>query len=472
MTTSKSTAKHNSLNLVENTLYNFFKNKVHLPIVIAYSGGVDSHVLLHALSALKTQKILPNDISVIHVNHGLSKNAKAWEDNARTYCKLYGLALNVSHVKISPQAQKSLEAQARDARYHEIKTYAPADALIVTGHHNDDQAETFFLALKRGSGLKGLRAMSSARVLLESTNQTSLANKQKLVRPLLALSREDLLAYANEHALTWVEDESNQDTSFDRNFIRRDILPLFKKRWPSFLKTLYRTTEHLQESQQLLDELAELDMSVCLNDNQRLSLSCLQKLSQARFNNLLRYFLAKNNYLMPSTEQLKQAYKQLSHCERESIKVKLGDVFLRNYKDEIYLTFLMSDLKGWNQVITSDMLTCSKGVLLPDYLGTVIFTRGKECLDAAITHKVKAPQNDQVVSIRFTHDNPKCLPDYRRQSRPLKKVLQELSIPPWERKRLPFLYYDNELVAVIGYFVCQSFSAPTLDTTMNIYFQN
>ena len=175
-------------------------------------------------------------------------------------------------------------------------------ALIITGHHSDDQAETFLLALKRGSGLKGLSAMA-----IESKRENDL-----LLRPLLKISRAEIIDYANQFSLTWVEDESNTDTHFDRNFIRNEIVPLLSNRWPSIVNTINRSSEHCREGQLLLNELAAEDLTHCQCSNNRLLIEPLSQLSQARFNNVIRYFLQQKSCLMPSTQQLAQLYHQLS----------------------------------------------------------------------------------------------------------------------------------------------------------------
>ena len=439
------------MNSIESALSSALSKYPNMPLVIAYSGGVDSQVLLHAFASLKQNSpSLNNAITVCHVNHGLSENAYAWQEFAEQACAKLQLPLTVCQVNVKAQAQNSLEALARDARYQALQSIYQESSLILTGHHSDDQAETFLLALKRGSGLKGLSAMATYHQ----------QDKDILVRPLLNISRDQITAYANDHQLRWVEDESNTDTRFDRNFIRNDIMPRLTKRWPSIAATIKRSSEHCQEGQVLLDELALEDLKHCQISSRILKLTALTELSRARFNNLIRYFLAQQHCLMPSTEQLNQLAQQLNANEDKNPAVKVGDHYLRRYQEGLYLTSTIKDVSHWSSRVELCNPDVSK-ITLPDNLGVLSFViTDVNHLEPKLSNNeffVLAPTSTQQVTIRFNHNNPTCLPDYRKRSRDLKKVLQELNIPPWQRKSIPFLYYDDVLVAALGFFVCQPF---------------
>lgn len=448
---------------IESALASAISKHPKMPLVIAYSGGVDSQVLLHALASLKQKQELnpknaiypsiSNPITVCHVNHGLSPNASAWQTFAEQACLKLNLTLKVCCLNIQAQAQQSLEALARDARYQALQSIYKTPSLIITGHHSDDQAETFLLALKRGSGLKGLSAMAF------ETAQT----KDILLRPLLNISRGDIVDYAKQHDLAWVEDESNTDTCFDRNFIRSDIMPLLINRWPSIAKTINRSSEHCREGQLLLNELAAEDLNICQYQAKSLSVELLSRLSQGRFNNLIRYFLEQNHCLMPSTEQLLQLHLQLNANDDKNPAVKVGEHYLRRYKGILYLTSDFDDVSDWQADVT--LCETESFIKLPNNLGKLRFLK-KALIDGIRdndvqegSQRVVLPSKAERVTLRFHHNNPTCLPDYRNHSRSLKKVLQELNIPPWQRKRIPFLYYDDVLVAGVGFFVCQAFLA-------------
>ncbi|MCW8864085.1 MAG: tRNA lysidine(34) synthetase TilS [Colwellia sp.] len=440
------------MSLIESALLSAMSKYAEMPLIVAYSGGVDSQVLLHALASLKQKKSFLNPITVCHVNHGLSENAAQWQNFAEQQCQQMNLPLVTCQVNVQAQAQKSLEALARDARYAALQSLSTSPSVILTGHHSDDQAETFLLALKRGSGLKGLSSMAS------SVQQ----GKDLLVRPLLDISRADITEYARKYGLTWVEDESNLDSQFDRNFIRNTIMPLLVKRWPSIATTINRSGEHCAEGQLLLDELAVEDLKVCQYDEYALSVKALKKLSAPRFNNLIRYFLTLHHCLMPSTEQLAQLHQQLSASNDKNPAVKVGKHYFRRFKDAIYLTEDFNDVSYWQ--VEVDLSCDSEVIELPDNVGKLnVFVTsdeysGNRQIINESEYQILAPAQGQKVTIRFKHDNPTCLPDYRNHSRSLKKVIQELNIPPWQRRRIPFLYYDDVFVAAIGYFVCQAYT--------------
>ncbi|GAA6205870.1 tRNA lysidine(34) synthetase TilS [Thalassotalea sp. SU-HH00458] len=432
------------------TLTNFLNHYPHAPIVIAYSGGVDSQVLLHAIAQLKKNNMVNQAVMAIHVNHGLSQSAGQWQQFAKQQCQLLNIDFKTINVNVIDKPRTSLEAQARDARYQALADLSPSNAVILTGHHQDDQVETFFLSLKRGSGLKGLSAMAMV---------SSFANaKQKLLRPLLQISRENIVCYAQENQLTWLEDESNDDIRFDRNFLRKEILPQLKARWLNFNDTVMRSTQHCQEAQSILDEVAAQDLAQCIQAQRVLSIAPLLLLSQARFNLVIRYFIEQHQGLMPSQQQLQQLYQQLTEAGKDkNPAVKLGEIWLRRFQDKLYLTEDYQSVINWRYDYDLAQTHGEYSIELPDGLGDVTVT-----YDELNVHEksftLSLPDSLQSMSIVFAHDNPKCLPEYRQQSRPLKKVLQELSIPPWQRKRLPLLFINDELAAVIGYFVCQPFS--------------
>ncbi|WP_281558573.1 tRNA lysidine(34) synthetase TilS [Thalassomonas sp. RHCl1] len=448
------------MSLIEQTLETFFRSYPKKTVVIAYSGGVDSQVLLYSLARLRQAKRLDNPLMVCHINHGLSENAALWQQSAERECQKLGLELICRQVTLDVSGSQSLEALAREARYQALQQLAPKGALIITGHHSDDQGETLLLALKRGAGLKGLSAMASVSVLGEHT----------LVRPLLALRRRNIEDYARQHNLSWIEDESNSDTRFDRNFIRHQIMPLLTERWPSMVATMGRSSEHCREGQELLTELAQQDLAQATLSAKALSVPELEKLSKARFNNLLRYFLEQHGCLMPSAEQLNQVHVQLGAPADKTPAVKMADVWLRRYRDGLYLTGDFQDISSWQQQLVIGGAGRAATIELPDHLGMLCFSSSgdKEVVEHGLspaklerkTLYLRPPQASEPVTVKFSHQNPRCLPDYRQHSRPLKKVLQELALPPWLRQRIPFIYYGETLVAAAGYFVCKDYLAP------------
>src|SRR3990167_5323944 len=215
---------------------------------VALSGGLDSTVLLHLLASLAQREALP-PLSAIHIHHGLQAAADVWPAHCRELCAALCVPLQVEYVQVAPGA--SLERAARDARYAAFAARLGAGELLLTAQHRDDQAETLLFRLLRGAGVQGLSAMPLSRAL----------GAGQLVRPLLNCSRDELLAYAREHKLTWIEDPSNADERFSRNYLRRQVVPALLSRWPQAATTIAPSAAHLSEAAQLLDELAQQDMA-------------------------------------------------------------------------------------------------------------------------------------------------------------------------------------------------------------------
>ncbi|MGC7837982.1 tRNA lysidine(34) synthetase TilS [Pseudomonas wayambapalatensis] len=261
---------------------------------IAFSGGLDSTVLLHLLASHARQHDSP-PVRALHIHHGLQAAADAWPDHCRHVCDSLGIALDVIHVEVSSGA--SLEQAARTARYDAFAEVLQPGEVLFTGQHRDDQAETLLFRLLRGAGLRGLAAMPASRPL----------GQGRLVRPLLDLARDQLQRYAQASGLRWIEDPSNTDTRFARNFLRADVFPLLHQRWPQASQSLARSAAHLGEALALLDELAATDIAAaspgaiapwqCLDS---LDLGVLAALSPARQRNALQYWLSSRTRLPDS----------------------------------------------------------------------------------------------------------------------------------------------------------------------------
>lgn len=252
---------------------------------IAFSGGLDSTVLLHLLAHLATTESLPA-LSAIHVHHGLQAVADAWPQHCRSVCASLGVPLQIVRVQVQPGA--SLERAARDARYHAFTEVTRPDDVLLTAQHRDDQAETLLFRLLRGAGVRGLSGMPRQRPLGEG----------HLLRPLLDVTRAELEAYANEHGLSWIEDPSNEDRQYSRNYLRHQVFPALTRRWPQAVATMARSAAHLTEAQGLLEELADMDLREASSVSEfawlglrSLELASLVQLSAARQRNALSHWL-------------------------------------------------------------------------------------------------------------------------------------------------------------------------------------
>ena len=326
-TTPKKTKPLSLLDVVEKSFVSLStSHKKMKSMTVALSGGVDSVVLLHLLHQL--QKRQNFTLKASHVHHGLSKNADKWVKFCEKLCKKLSVPLDVHHIKLPQKKSLGIEGEARQLRYE--KLLQTKTDLVVLAHHEDDQAETFLLQLIRGAGVKGLSSMAHFDA------------SRRLWRPLLNASRIDIEGYAKKHKLKWIEDESNQNIDFDRNFIRSKVLAILKNRFNHIIKVISRSSSHLAEAQHLIDDLAQIDLKSYLksdNYKHKLNVKTLDKLSNARAKNALRFWLEMNNQLMPSKDLLDELLRQALTAKKDAtIKIELSKEFeIRRYQDEIYI---------------------------------------------------------------------------------------------------------------------------------------
>ena len=408
---------------------------------IALSGGVDSIVLLHLFSRLRVQ-YANMVINAHHVNHGLSPHAKDWSAFCQSVCRDLDINFNVSSVDLLKKNRISLEALAREKRYACLTAELHNNDYLVTAHHQDDQLETVLLALKRGAGNTGLQGILSKQSI----------NTGYLIRPLLDFPRIQLEAYAQLFNLKWIEDESNEDQRFDRNFIRHSISPLLKARWPAITKTVSRSASLCQEQQALLVEIAVQDFSQCAElklNQQRIDIDKLKAFSAARRNNVLRYWFKQNNLNYPSAKQLNAIWFETALAsDNASPDIPFKGVTLRRYRKHLYFV---------KDIIDID---CEP-----------IYWHGEKTvnlLDGRLTLKFECSNNeidllsfaqDKEVKICFRQHLPsklKCRPIGRTGSRSVKKLLHEYNVPPWLRETVPFLLIDEQVVEAVGLWRCMT----------------
>jgi tRNA(Ile)-lysidine synthase len=393
-------------------------------LVAGLSGGVDSVVLLDVLQ--RVARTLRFRVSALHVNHQLSAHAARWSAFCRDLCRRRGISYESVRVKV--RRGDSLEAAARDARYA-VFARQRCD-FVVLAHHRDDQVETLLLQLLRGAGVKGLAAMPLLRD----------EGGGRILRPLLDVTREEILDYARERKLEWIEDESNQDIYFHRNFIRHEVLPQIARRFPACRATLARAAGHLAEAAQLLDELAAADAAGHLEGG-TLSMAAFRHLPPARARNLLRYLLAFHGVPMPNTERLEEALRQARSAKRDArVRIELGDFDLRRFENRLHVVAGMKDVPAGY----AHRWRGEKEVALGDLGGVLTMNRAR---GAGIS---LARLRGRPVTIGVRRGGERLQPDCRRPRRSLKNLLQEARIPPWHRGRLPLLLCGDELVWVAG----------------------
>ncbi len=394
-------------------------------LCVGLSGGLDSVVLLQLLCHLRGE--MDFALSALHVHHGLSPNADAWVEFCMELCHKLDVPLEAAAVCLDLGSGQGVEASARAVRYDSF-TRCGAD-FIVLAHHRDDQAETVLLNLLRGAGVHGAAAMPECRPL-ETGSGT------RILRPLLSMPRATLEAYAAEHGLAWIEDESNADPAYSRNFLRHHILPPLKARFPGCDAALARAARHFAEGAELLDDLAEIDLARAAS-GEGLSVAKLTELGEARARNLLRHWLRKLGAGMPDTESLKEALHQLLTAKAEAtVCVKVDARFtLRRYRGVAYLV----------ETVPQPLPQPWQGEAeLPWAGGRLVFRQNiGEGISAA--RLAASP-----VTLRLRQGGDRLRPDPERPSRSLKNLLQESAVRSWQREILPCLCCGDALVWVAG----------------------
>lgn len=443
----------------------------HSSILIGLSGGVDSVVLLHLLHRLAPR--FSWRLSALHVHHGISPNADAWADFCAGLCAQHAIPLQIERVDIAPLRGHGIEAAARKLR-HAAFSSQKCD-FIALAHHADDQAETLLLQLLRGAGVKGAAAMpvlSPSKRPLVSHAVTSTpsplagegrgeggAHQPVLLRPLLHCSRREILDYAAAQGLRWIEDESNADDSYPRNFLRHRLLPLLEEKFPACRDTLARSAQHFAEASELLDDLARLDASDSFpspagggggRGEGTLEISRLQSLSTPRAKNLLRYFLHSIGAPMPQAAQLDDMLHQLSGARQDaSVCVAYGDYEVHRYQGRVYALrapggFDRNFVLSWHGEEELDWPALNMRLHFDRMQGAGI----------SLAKLRRAP-----VTLRLRQGGETLRPHPNAATRTLKNLLQEQHIPPWQRDRLPLLFCGDELVCAAGVAIAAEYQA-------------
>lgn len=386
---------------------------------VAYSGGLDSQVLLAA--CLEQRKRMPFELRAIHINHQLNNKADQWQTHCEQYCLIHQVPLFTRKIKLT---QGDLENTARKSRYAIFRELLQPSDILLTAHHQEDQAETLLLQLLRGAGPKGLSGMPLIKKFGDSFHG----------RPFLNLPRNTLIQFTKEHQLSWVEDDSNLNTEFRRNFIRHEVMPVLKREWPSAVETIARSASHCGQAQVLLEDFSvDLCLSCEGTKPHTLSVKKLLELSPSRQQLVLRSWIYQAGFELPSTKKLQTIIRTVLHARWDSKpKVQWQQVILRRYRDDLYLMLAKDrhdSSKTHNWQIDKPLIVQGIGTLVSEGQSsltevTVAFRKGGERVQLA-----------------------------KRCKHELKKLFQEWGVLPWERDRVPLLFHDDKLIAALGYYV-------------------
>lgn len=492
-------------------------------LTLAYSGGVDSQVLLevaHQVCSRHSQLRL----NAIHVNHGLSQLAVLWQRHCEYECAQRNIPLTIKKVEVSPAPGQSVEAVARQARYQAFRNSVEPGAILVLGHHLDDQAETFLLQLKRGAGAKGLSAMAPF------TGATEHKTELTLLRPFLSCSREDIQHFATTHKLIWVEDDSNTDTRFDRNFLRQQVLPAIQQRWPGFTGAVSRSARLIGEQQTLIEQTASEYLQRCVaglttktwysaTEEAVLSIPELLQFSTLWQKQIVRLWMQQtaNHYaqsqqnppeptgscqisscqpnsdkpglyqpsqaekplsqihftpVLPSEVTLNEVLQQVANARQDAnIEVRSGDWVFKRFQQGLY--FLPQHVVAapgsspsapnfWQAKLRFHY-GCGTKYRIPT--GTIV-ELAPQPDDRAIEGKngvfsvVSFLLAEQVkVRVELGGFSHRFKPVGAPHSRPLKQWFKIWQVPPWHRHRIPLVFIDDELVSVGGKYLCAAYGA-------------
>ena len=416
------------------------------PMVVAFSGGVDSTVLLHLLVTLRDLGLIYH-LSAVHVHHGLSANADAWADHCRQLCTRWQVPAHIEHVVVA--RGDSLEQAARSERYQVFERFLPEAGCLLQGHHQDDQAETLLFRLFRGTGVDGLAGIPGQRSL----------GKGILLRPLLSSTRADIVAYASQHQLDHIEDESNQDQRFARNYLRHHLLPEIEQRWPGVSERLARLAEDAGTTRQLIRQAVEdaargvlAEAPLYWNAGKVIRIDALLQLSSHMALKVVRFWLAEQGLTMPDRQQLALIFAEVIHCREDAEPLlQLGACEVRRFNGFLVLVPAAPPWQGkgliWDARRQPDLLIPGCGRL-----------------------SLEGDWNDYPGELKFElafrsglEPSGKVRTAGRSGRKTVKRWLQDYRVPPWLRERVPFLFQSGKMLAAAGIWTCAEAGDNPLD---------
>jgi tRNA(Ile)-lysidine synthase len=403
---------------------------------VAFSGGLDSTVLLHLLGDVRPR--LGAGLTAVHVDHGLQLASAGWAQHCRDVCGQLDIPLTVLCVDARAAPGQSPEAAARLARYSALAGLQRGDEMLLTAHHLDDQAETLLLQLLRGAGVEGLAAMPLIREWGDGWH----------ARPLLDVARSALRAWAEAQPLDWIDDPSNEHTTADRNFLRHEVIPRLRDRWPAAAASLAHSAALCAEAAEIVRARAATDCAeIGGADAAQLRLQPLCELGVVRARGVLRHWLRERGVPPLPARRLREAVDQLCQARADAaVEIAWSGFALRRFRDQVWLSRADHGKPPVAGIAwTGDALDLGPG------LGRVVRQPGRGGVDPRVWTNGRA-------EIRFRSAGLRCRPAGRRGSRSFKKIAQEYGIPPWQRDLLPLLFIDGQLAAVANGCVCEPFA--------------
>ena len=405
-------------------------------ICVSLSGGVDSIVLLYALNQCLEKGCL---IRAIHINHNLAKDSQVWADFCKRTCDRIQIQIDIHSIKVKNTEGFGIEAAARKARYQKLQRSIQEGEWLMTAHHQEDQLETILLRMARGTGIEGLQGIQKQFNF----------GKGKILRPLLDVSKSEVLGYARKNNLDWVEDASNQETYFDRNFLRMNVIPKLKERWPAFSSSVSRLSNISNQTSTLLKEIAQQD----LGSNypiKNLDIDILKNKSNGRVINIIRFLILKNEMTVPSMKVLNSGVNILLNPKSVNPTMVWNNYCIKRYVDKLYFLKLSelqpnqsNKLMHWS--IDEPLILDEDGSSLAAIM--------------AIGRGLSLKKCNKNLDVQFRKGGESIRPVGHKITKKLKKLFQEDHILPWTRDKIPLLYKKNELIGVGDLWFNQNYIA-------------
>ena len=416
-------------------------------LVVGYSGGLDSTVLLHLTRAAFPEA----DLHALHVHHGLSPHADTWQQHCAQQCAAWQIPFVAERVTLPPGG---IEDSARRARYNAYRRHLQAGDVLLQAHHADDQAETLLFRLLRSGGSHSLAGIPPQRSW----------GAGQILRPLLPFRRAELEAYARYHGLSWVEDESNRDDAYDRNYLRLQVLPLLEQRWPHAVTALCTSAARAREEATLLEEWAEEHLEAADERPERvgwsIALSWFADHSEERWGYVLRHWARLRQLPVPGERVLARFGEDVLRARHDTMPVlQWRGASLRRYRGRLYLLAEAELLAEAQLLVEPELGTrAASGLAWRDFPAPLMLPDGFELRAVQDPNGPFCVPAGAQLTVRGREGGERCTPHWRQHSHPLKKLLQDAALEPWLRDRVPLLYCNGELAAVGDLWVCKPFA--------------
>jgi tRNA(Ile)-lysidine synthase len=404
--------------------------------LLGYSGGIDSTVLLYKLIEIKKKHDIY--IRAVHIDHQIHPDSKKWRLHCKKICQINNIPFIYKKITLNIK-KKNIESQARKKRYQIFKKILSLKEILLTGHNLNDQCETLFLAIKRGSGPKGLSGIAYKKKFFNNY----------LIRPLLNFSRKQIKIWAKSKKIHWIEDESNQDISYERNFLRHKILPKIIKKWKYFPENCLRSTKLIYSEHKLLNKLIQPILEKNLSKKNNLNISNIKKMDLDIQYFIIRKWIYLKTMQMPSLKFLKSIIKNIIHNKKKKYpKIQFKKYEIWNYKNKLFWIKKIFSVKKyilfWHNI--------KKKIILPEKNG---YLKIQNSLNQKSNLFIYAPKKTQLVNIRFDTNQKIQINKNFKKLYTIKELFNKFKVFPWKRKKIPLLFYNNKFISAIGLFTTQ-----------------